>query len=153
MDNTRLSREIWRTPAVGQSHAQSPNFGRNPRGGPRFAGKSSKSRYGGPANVALRGVPGRTRLRLLSAIRVRHSAQGAAQVAEDESAKEDLEERVMELELRTEFQKAETKELDEVLREYAERVERLERELRELRAQLTAMAPTTTIGEAANLKS
>lgn len=75
-------------------------------------------------------------------------------MADDEtSAKEDLEERVMELELRSEFQKVETKELDEVLREYAERVERLERELRELRAQLTAMAPASTLGEAAQLKS
>jgi uncharacterized coiled-coil protein SlyX len=73
---------------------------------------------------------------------------------EDEpSAGEKLEERVMELELRSEFQKRETKELDDVLREYAERVERLERELRELRAQLTALAPTTTLGEAATLKS
>lgn len=72
---------------------------------------------------------------------------------DDKSAGENLEERVMELELRSEFQKAETKELDDVLREYAERVERLERELRELRAQLTALAPTAAIGEAANLKS
>lgn len=73
---------------------------------------------------------------------------------EDEtSAGEKLEERVMELELRSEFQKHETKELDDVLREYAERVERLECELRELRAQLTALAPTTTLGEPATLKS
>ena len=75
-------------------------------------------------------------------------------MADDETRNgAELEERVMELELRSEFQKRETKELDEVLREYAERVERLERELRELRAQLTALAPVAAAGDAIALES
>jgi uncharacterized coiled-coil protein SlyX len=86
---------------------------------------------------------------LLSPIGVRHCAR----VADETSAESNLEERVMELELRSEFQKREAKELDEVLREYAERVERLERELRELRAQLSALTPSVTLGNATVLES
>ena len=65
---------------------------------------------------------------------------------------EDLEERVMELELRSEFQKGEIDQLDEVLQEYADRVARLERELRVLRQQLTALAPDPSLGDASVLK-
>lgn len=75
-------------------------------------------------------------------------------MADDETSDgANLEERVMELELSSEFQKREAKELDDVLREYAERVERLERELSDLRAQLTALAPGAALGETPVLES
>jgi uncharacterized coiled-coil protein SlyX len=72
-----------------------------------------------------------------------------------EPASTNLEERVMELELRSEFHNKEIGELDDVLREYALRVEKLERELRDLRAQLTALSPgdALTLGDPSVLES
>lgn len=60
----------------------------------------------------------------------------------------------MELELRSEFQKQQIDEVDEVLREYAARVEKLEQELRALRRQLTRLSPEdASLGDSSVLKS
>jgi len=51
----------------------------------------------------------------------------------------DVDVRLSELELRSEFQARTMEDLDAVVREFAVRVARLEQELKELRAQLEAM--------------
>lgn len=49
-----------------------------------------------------------------------------------------VEERLVELEVRSEFQRQTVDDLDDVVREFTKRVEALERELKELRAVLVA---------------
>ena len=60
----------------------------------------------------------------------------------------------MELELRSEFHKQQIEQLDDVLREYAERVDKLEQELHALRRQLTKLSPAdASLGDSSVLKS
>lgn len=74
-------------------------------------------------------------------------------MGDQDPKREQLEERVMELELRSEFQKKEIDQLDEVLQEYADRVAKLEMELRRLRRQLSQLSPDVSIGDASVLES
>lgn len=61
-------------------------------------------------------------------------------VAVQQRSTNEVDVRLSELEIRSEFQSKTVDDLDAVVREFAARVDRLERELKELRSQLEAMS-------------
>ena len=63
-----------------------------------------------------------------------------AETPRQHSESNEVEVRLSELEIRSEFQSKTMDDLDAVVREFAERVDRLERELKELRQQLESLS-------------
>lgn len=62
-----------------------------------------------------------------------------AEPTRQQQASNEVDVRLSELEIRSEFQARTMEDLDAVVREFAERVDRLERELKELRNQLEVL--------------
>jgi len=63
-----------------------------------------------------------------------------AQPPREQDGRHEVDVRLSELEIRSEFHARTMEDLDTVVREFAERVARLERELKELRSQLESLS-------------